>query len=95
MNGKLIKKYWNLHFSGQRKFDINDHELVIDVSVKPKDYYCKAFLDGQLYIEELFHDFKARIEQGVKPASPIKRVVFILVWAAIFLSIFAQLHSNA
>ena len=89
LNGKLIRKHWNLRFTGQRTFDIGGHELVIDVSVKPYDYYCKAFLDGELYVEELFPEFKERFAQRAKPASPIKWIALTVTWVAIFLFLFA------
>lgn len=60
LDGVLIHRAWDFRFRGKRKLKVGDKELVIDLSVAPGDYYCRAYLDGELYIEELFPEFRER-----------------------------------
>lgn len=90
LNGQLIRSLRTLRTSGRRKFEINGRELVIDLSSKMTDFHCKAFLDGELFVEEMFPEFKARHEQGVIWPFPIKRTASpsrLSVWSIKILSV--------
>ena len=83
LNGELIRKSWVFRWSGSRVFDIKGNRLVIEASVKPMNYYCKAFLNGELYVEELFPEFKDRIDRQRGLPTLMEVVGFILAMSLI------------
>ena len=87
LNDELIEKRWSFSFKGKRAFQINGNELVIDVSVFPGNYYCKAFLNGNVFIEELFPELQRKVKNGGFIPSPIKNVIVWFVLSAVFLVI--------
>lgn len=70
LDNNLIDKKWNLSFRGTRALKVGEHSIEIKVSIKPKEYYCKVYKNGELYIEELFPElsqkFKNRKKEGFR-----------------------------
>ena len=95
LDGELIHKSWNFSLSGTREFKVGSRQLRIEVSVKPSNYYCKVYLDEELYIEELFPAFKDKVDKRNKrfelPSPFWKKLLLVIVCGALCLSIFNKL----
>jgi hypothetical protein len=59
LNGQLLRRQWNFSLAGQREFNVGPHLVRIEISAQPNQYFTRVFLDGELYIEELFPHFRA------------------------------------
>lgn len=66
LDNKLIDKKWNLSFRGTRALKVGENLIEIKVSITPKDYYCKVYKNGELYIEELFPEIRDKIKKRNK-----------------------------
>lgn len=60
VNSKLIYKSWSLSPRRTNEFKVGEHTIEIVTVATPKEYYCKVYKDGQLYIEELFPELKEK-----------------------------------
>lgn len=69
LNGKLLLRQWKLTGSGQREFNVGPHVVSIAVSPRGNEYLARVFLDGQLYIDELFPELKAVFQGSDKSSS--------------------------
>lgn len=83
VNGELLHRQWNLSLAGQREFRIAGHAIRIDISVGPKEYFTRVYLDGQLYIEELFPHVKAQVESSKRISSYVVPAVSAALIAAV------------
>lgn len=95
-DGRLLKKRWNFRFNDRIEFDTENGKIEIDVSLSSKSWSTKAFLDGKLLVEELFPEFKQKIEDRKKSKrmgfrGMVKNVILWCVLAIIFMSIFQYL----
>jgi hypothetical protein len=95
LNGELVRKGWNFQFRGTREFTVGEHQLKIDVCVLPNSYHCKAYLDDDLYVEELFPEFRDRFikAKAKRKSSPTKMVFLTIIWAAICFTMFQYFQS--
>jgi hypothetical protein len=75
LDGQLLEKRWNLAFAGARDFRIGGHLVRIEVSVGPKEYYTRVYLDGKLHVEELFPETRAKVEKWKR--SPLRYVIIV------------------
>ncbi|GAA0819424.1 hypothetical protein GCM10009111_23400 [Colwellia asteriadis] len=92
-NGELLKKRWNFKFNDRLVFDTDEGKIEIVVSLSPKSWSTQAFLDNELVVEELFPEFKQKIEDGKKTKGMSKSGMFknAILWCALtvtFLLIF-------
>ena len=69
LNGNLALRQWKLTGAGQREFNVGPHVVSIAVSARGNEYLARVFLDGQLYIEELFPELKAVFQGSDKTSS--------------------------
>ena len=60
-NGETIFSKWSLSLKSSREFKVGDNQVKIDVSAYSSDFYTKVYLDGELYIEELFPEVKEKV----------------------------------
>jgi len=95
LDGQLIEKKWNFQFSGTREFKVGGDFVKIEVSVKPSIYFCRLYLNNQLHVEELFPEFKERIEKAKNRQTPawLKKTVISLVVVAVALTIYNDLNA--
>jgi len=68
LNGDLLHRQWNFSLAGQREFNVGPHVVRIEISARPNKYFTRVFLDGALYIEELFPHYRALVVSD-KPTS--------------------------
>ena len=84
-NGELLKKRWNFKFNDRLTFDTDVGKIEIVVSLSPKSWSTQAYLDNELVVEELFHEFKQKIEDGKKSKRMGKSGMFknAILWCAL------------
>ena len=68
LNGQLLHRQWSFTLAGQREFNVGPHVVLIEISAQPNKYFTRVFLDGALYIEELFPQYNALVVSD-KPTS--------------------------
>lgn len=69
LDGRLLLSQWKLSGVGTREFRVGTHVVRIVVSSKGTEYFCRVFVDGEVYIDELFPQLKAMVEQLKGPSS--------------------------
>ena len=67
VDGNLLQARINLALAGNREFKIGNHAVRIEVSMGPKEYFTRVYVDGRLHVEELFPKVKASVERWKKP----------------------------
>lgn len=68
LNGNIILRQWRFSGAGRREFQVGQYLVSIAVSAKGAEYFARVFVDGELYIEELFPELRAMV-QSAKPTS--------------------------
>ncbi|CAM4187928.1 hypothetical protein [Pseudoalteromonas byunsanensis] len=92
-DGELLKKRWNFKFNDRLVFETNEGKVEIVVSLSPKAWSTQAFLDNELVVEELFPEFKQKVENSKQTKGMSKSSMFkiAILWCALtvmFLLIF-------
>lgn len=87
-NGELLKKRWSFKFNDRLTFDTDGGKVEIVVSLSPKSWSTQAYLDNELVVEELFPEFKKKIEDGKKTKAMSKSSMFknAILWCVLTLA---------
>ncbi len=92
-DGELLRKRWSFKFNDRLIFDTAEGKIEISVSLSPKAWSIQAFLDNELIVEELFPEYKQKIEdrnntKGMRKSSMLKNATLWCVFTITFLLIF-------
>jgi hypothetical protein len=69
LDGVVLLQQWTPSFSSARQFTVGTRLLRIEVTTGLHDYCARAFLDGELYIDELFPEYRAMLESLKRQSS--------------------------
>ncbi len=91
-NGNLLLKRWSFKLKDRLSFACDGSNVEIDVSLSKKEWSIRAFVDGVLVVEELFPEYKKKVEQarsnaGLTKVGMIKNFVLWLVLGTVFFTI--------
>jgi hypothetical protein len=92
-NGVLLKKRRSFKFNDRLVFDTEEGKIEIAVSLSPKNWSTQAFINNELIVEELFPEFKQKIEdgkssKGMGKSGMFKNVILWCILTIVFLMIF-------
>ena len=81
-NGVLLKKRRSYKFNDRLVFDTEEGEIEIAVSLSPKNWSTQAFFNNELIVEELFPEYKQKIEDGKNSKGIGKSGMFknVILW---------------
>ncbi|MCJ8271562.1 MAG: hypothetical protein MJK04_19450 [Psychrosphaera sp.] len=65
-DGILLKKRWSFKFKDRLCFDINGEIIEFVISLSTKDWSIKVLKNGDVIVDELFPEIKAKIAQSSK-----------------------------
>lgn len=94
---ELLLKRWSFKFKDRLTFECDGKIVEIDVSLSRKDWSIQAIVDGVVEVDELFPDFKARVDSNqnnpiLTKTGLLKNFVLWLVLSAVFFTIFQSVQ---
>ncbi|MEN0035476.1 MAG: hypothetical protein AAGC78_00355 [Cellvibrio sp.] len=92
-NGNVLLSRWSFKFKDRLSFDCDGDKVEIDVCLSRENWSIRAFVNGVVVKEELFPEFKSRIERaktnkGMTKFFIMKNIILWLVMAVIFFAVF-------
>ena len=92
-NGILLKKRRNFKFNDRLVFDTEEGKIEIAVALSPTNWSTQAFINNELIVEELFPEYKQKIEdgnnsKGIGKSGLFKNAILWCVLTVAFLLIF-------
>ena len=90
-DGRLLLRRWSFKFKDRLRFEVGGCVVEIDVSMTYKSFSTQAFVNNELAVEELFPEFKTRVETSNPKTNNRSLLVNFVLWlvlSIVLLSLF-------
>lgn len=90
----IVHERISLSTRGKIEFKAGDHDILIDMAIRLKEWSCKVFVDDALYIQELFDEELNKHKKRLGGSRNFYKYLFVACIIVFIVTFFKSLYQG-